>query len=75
MAVILWQVVKIYDEYDGYLVKANSEGVEQQIQINEGAGRQTSDRGYILDGGSDTNVGERKALLIKTDESGIEVWT
>jgi len=67
---------------DFWLIKTDSEGIEEWNQIFAGSGgelglsvQQTSDGGYIITGGKVSYVGASSGLwLIKTDSQGAEEW-
>lgn len=68
--------------YDIWLIKTDSNGVEQWNRTFGGSasdisltGIQTSDGGYIIAGRTDSyGSGENDVWLIKTDSNGIEQW-
>ena len=71
----------MYDPYDAWLIKTNSEGVEQWNH-SYGTNRsyewgfsvqQLPDSGFIV-AGMVLGDGKHDGLLIRTDESGAEIW-
>ncbi len=69
------------DLYNAWLIKTDSNGIEQWNKTFGGAGndyaysvQQTSDGGYIVAGMTNLWPGKNVGLLIKTDAKGDEVW-
>jgi hypothetical protein len=67
--------------YQVYLIKTDVNGIEQWNQTfggidyeNAWSCQQTIDGGYIICGGTGSNIGSDDVYLIKTDGYGIEQW-